>query len=267
MTRKKPQEPIEVGSVFAFQLPNKLFTACRVLRKKKMDGEQFVLAVCSPFISKDRPVVITEEMNRILRPNYHGIREEPAMYWISEPIRKEFVLLGTTAPSLEEKRFDTDSYGGWLNFQFDALTQWRWDHEREKLLQDEAEEERAMSDKQDAVQAAHEAELKSMTLEKLAKYRFFPDWDDYPSAKVINAARRLMKETVAQLADLGKPASKSKKMASIKSCVESFNALNTKYDEFIDTDIREDILVEIDRLTRASGLGEMTEQLDAWRDW
>lgn len=264
MARKKSKELPAVGSVFAYRLPNKLYTAFRVLKTKRMDGEKYVLAVCSPYISKTLPTTITDEMKLILHPSRW---KKPSMYWIDDPAEEGMVLLGMVAPSAEEKQLKTDSYGGWLNFQYDALTHWRWENEREKLLAEEAAEDQAAHEKYEKVLAELEEVRKSMTLEKLAKYKFFPDWDDYPSAKVIKACRQVMKDHVVQLLALGKTGTKPQKKALIKACVEAFNALNTRHDDFIDTDIREDIVEAISLLSIASGLGEMGDQIDNWRNW
>jgi hypothetical protein len=261
---KKPKVLPAVGTVFAFRLPNKLYTTFRVLKAKRMDGEKYVLAVCSPFISKTLPTAITDEMKQFLHPSRW---KKPSMYWINDPAEEGMIPLGMVAPSAEEKQFKTDSYGGWLNFQYDAQTNYRWNHDRKKLLADVKAEEQAMDEKRKRVQAEHDAAMKSMTLEKLAKFQFFPDWDDYPSTKIIKASRQVLKAHVAQLLDLGKPGTKTKKTAIIQACVEAFNALNKKHKDFIDTDIREDIVEEISRLSRACGLGEMDDQIDEWRDW
>ncbi len=266
MAKTKIKSLPPVGSVIAYLLPNKLYTTFRVLRAKTIDGPKYVLAVCSPFISKERPSGITDEMKRNLYPTFHGLKgKKPSLYWVSYPLDSTSLVIGSVTPSKEEKLFERASFGHWLNLQHDALTQWRWDHEREKLLADESAEQTARHERAGRIQAAHDAQMKSMTIEKLAKYKFFPGWENYPPTKVTNASRQLLKAHVAQLITLGTAGSKFQKSAIIKSCVEAFNTLNSQHDDFVDTDIREDIIDEISKIASASGLGEMAKKIDNWR--
>lgn len=172
-------------------------------------------------------------------------------------------------PPRELERSATDRFL-LLNLQQDALKQWCWEHNRDKLQAfnaEEAKEKVARRKSAYALQSTHDAKMKMMTLKKLTSFNFFPDWHDFPSPKVIRASRKILKEHVGQLLSLGDSATKSKKTTILKSCVEAFNTLNDKYDDFVDTDIREDIIVELGRLGRASGLGEMANKIDKWREW
>lgn len=260
-----------VGSVIAYQLPNGLYTTFRVLRAKSMDGPKYVLVACSQYISKELPSVVTDEMRIILKTTYPGrMGKRPSIYWISSPVDGKSKVVGKMPPSKEEKLFEKYSTGHWLNLQQDALKQWYWEHDRVKLQAldaEEANETLARRKRADALQSAHDTEMKSMTLEKLARYRFFPHWDDYPPAKVIMASRQIMNEHVVQFITLGKTGTKSQKTSIVKSCVEAFNDLNVKHGDFVDTDIREDIAEEVSRLSRACGLGDMAKEIDNWRDW
>ena len=271
MSKKKPTGLPPVGSVIADQLPNRLFTIYRVLRAKAIDGPKYVLAVCSPYLSKVCPSDITDEMKLILKTTYPERKgKKPSMYWISLPLDAKSRVIGSVTPSGEDKVADTNSFGHWSNLQQDALKQWCWENDRDKLQAlgvAERNEKVARRKRADDLQAAHDAQMKSLTLKKLATYKFFPDWDDFPPPKVIAASRKVLKEHVDKLILLGDTAARLKKSKIIKSCVEAFNALNNQHDDFVDTDIREDIIIELGRLSRASGLGEMTKEVEDWRAW
>jgi hypothetical protein len=271
MSKKKTKALPPVGSVIVHQLPNRLYMTSRVLRAKTIDGPRYVLAACSPYISELCPADITEEMKLILKTTYPGrMGKKPSIYWISSPLDPKSRVIGSAAPSSDEKVAETSNFGHWLNLQQDALKQWCWEHNRDKLQAlnaEEAKEKGARRKSADALQSTHDAEMKLMTLKKLTTYKFFPDWHDFPPPKVIRASRQILKEHVRQLLSLGDSATRSKKTTILKSCVEAFNSLNDKHDDFVDTDIREDIIVELGRLGRASGLGEMAKKIDIWRRW
>lgn len=271
MPKKKSNALPPVGSVIVHQLPNRLYTTSRVLRAKTIDGPRYVLAACSPYISELCPANITAEMKLILKTTYPGrMGKKPSIYWISSPLDAKSRVIGSATPSSNDKVAETQNFGHWLNLQQDALKQWCWEHDRDKLQglnTVEAKEKVARRKIAVVLQSANDAEMKVMTLKKLAMYNFFPDWHDFPPPKVIRASRAILKEHIDQLLSLGDSATKSKKTIILKSCVEAFNALNDKHNDFVDTDIREDIIVELGRLGRACGLGEIAKKIDNWRQW
>jgi hypothetical protein len=271
MPKKKAQTLPPVGSVIVHQLPNRLYTTFRVLRAKTIDGPKYVLAACSPYVSKLCPTKTTDEMKLTLKTTYPGRKgNKPSIYWISSPLDAKSRVIGSATPSSDDKVAETTNFGHWLNLQQDALKQWCWEHDRDQLQALKAvgaQENAARRQTAVALQSAHDAAMKLMTLKKLATYRFFPHWDDFPPPKVTRASRKILKEHVAQFLSLGDSAAKSKKAAILKSCVEAFNALHHQHDDFVDTDIREDIIVELVRLGRASGLGEMAKEINNWRQW
>lgn len=271
MSKKKPQSLPAVGSVIVHQLPNRLYMTSRVIRAKTIDGPKYVLVACSPFISKLCPADITDEMKLILRTTYPGrMGKKPSIYWISSPLDAKSRVIGTAPPTSEENVTETRNFGHWLNLQQDALKQWSWEHDRDNLQSVNAvaaEKNAARRNKAKAIQSANDAEAKLMTLKTLATYKFFADWQDYPSPTLIRASRKILKEHINQVISLGDSATKSKKTTILKSCVEAFNDLNAKHDDFIDTDVREDLIVALGKFGRASGLGEMAKQIDLWRQW
>ena len=271
MSKKKSKALPPVGSVIVHQLPNRLYTTSRVLRTKTIDGPRYVLAACSPYISELCPDETTDEMKLILKTTYPGRKgKKPSIYWICLPLDANSSVIGSAPLSSKDKVTETNNFGHWLNLQQDALKQWCWEHDRDKLQgldAMEANEKVARRKRADALQSAHDAESKLMTLEKLAAYKFFPDWHDFPSQKMIRASRKILKEHVAQLLSLGDSATKSEKTTVLKSCIKAFNSLNETYNHFIDTDIREQIIVELSKLGRASGLGDMAKKIDNWRQW
>lgn len=59
----------------------------------------------------------------------------------SERIPNDFIPIGTIEPSDDEEQFPCSSYGDWGSITCQPLAQWRWDHDREKVLAEDLVEE------------------------------------------------------------------------------------------------------------------------------
>lgn len=267
MARKRKKKLPDVGSVYVFPFGNGLFSACRVLQSHVVENINEVLVACSRWVGDRVPDKPTAEMREILVSTYFDLREELKLTWAHERPPNDFLYIGMLPPSEEDSQLDTTDRTGWGHFPYAAYTQWRWENERESLLAEKlAAEQEARAE---SLKAREEDERArgSLTLDHFVDYVFFEGWTDYPSKRVTRAARSAMQRLVNELVKLGSDAPVDQKTAAVKSCILSFNEMNDKFGDFMDTMIREDVSEEVWRIAYASGLGDIGEQMDEWILW
>jgi hypothetical protein len=154
--------------------------------------------------------------------------------------------------------------GGWA-FGLQALRQWRWDHDREAVLREDALEKRREAEMREECGRKREAYLKSVSLSDLQKPPFF-NWKGFRAAKIIRASEKIMADTVARLVKIGRDSPEADRLAILQQCIESFNTLDAKT-QFIDTIEREDICEQFEVIVHACGLGHHKDLADEWREW
>lgn len=272
VARSKKTVLPEAGAAFVFPLGDGRYGVCRVLRQANAKevrslGRPEVLVACSAWIGDAIPDVNDPALLPYLHLTHHSWKGHPFVFWDYQPPPREFNPLGVIPPTADERKMKCDTSAGWEGCRFHLLAQWRWHHDREALLAEEARKHEESLRKIDELNAAIEKERRSMTLEKLGKYRFFADWKEYPSKEAIKASREAMKKTVRALIALGPSASEEQRKQVLKDCIEVFNELDRKMNGFIETSVRDDICSEFDLLVHACGLGEYENLADEWRDW
>jgi hypothetical protein len=149
------------GAAFAFPIDDGRFSVCRVLldssshaqrgesldfMTRVLDGlrKQNFLVACSKWIGNRIPRADDPALRTILHLNHHSYVDEPNVLWISstEELPEDFIHIGTILPSPNEIAiYCIPRCGSWPSLTWDALTQWRWDNERDALLADERKQE------------------------------------------------------------------------------------------------------------------------------
>ncbi len=81
------------------------------------------------------------------------------------------------------------------------------------------------------------------------------------------SSRRIMAKLAKELIALGENAEHEMQLEAVKRCVQAFNELHRQFEEFSDTDVREDIVDEISLFGYACGFEDLNELVDEWRDW
>jgi hypothetical protein len=270
--RKIKQTLPEQGAAFAVRLDDGRFGVCRVLRQAHGNdvrtlGEPSVLVACSSWIGEAIPDPAEPALRKILLQTHHLWNGQPEVFWANDPPPGNFQRIGTIPPTPEERKTKCDTLAGWEVCQMSPLFQWRWDHDREAVLAEDArEEEIEEQENRKRIEAATK-DLKSLTLETLSAHRFFKNWKDYPPKEAIKASRALMKRTLKALAALGPKSKKDARRAVLQECIEGFNSLDATMGHFIETMERDDICSEFDLLVNACGLGDCENLADEWRDW
>jgi hypothetical protein len=173
--------------------------------------------------------------------------------WVSAP-RKTVELARRVLP-----------VSSWAQLLDQARKQWRWDHDRAGLLE---EEEAAQVARVAALQAAMarnaEAERaeEAAGLEGLVRHRFLPAWADEKPPALARAAEKLFRDAVKDLRQL--PARSAPKR--LRGLVTELNALYARYE--LDGDDAEDLLDALERLLRATPLtARQVDALDALREF
>ena len=116
-----------------------------------------------------------------------------------------------------------------------------------------------------ALQHDGDVEIEFRPLIELNSVVHFETWTDYPPKLAADESRTTLSNTITQLLGQSKT---SDKIASIRQCIESFNELNHRFNDFIDTELREQIIDAVYEIALASGLTpELAEKLDEWREW
>lgn len=270
--KKKTELPTE-GAAFAVPLEDGRYSVCRVLHDRDSEYAQeqrsrVILVACSAWVGDKVPDVTDESLRPILYLTHHAWKNKAEVVWIDDELPADFIPIGTIEPTPEEKAIESLTFSSWHSVRIQPLAQWRWDHDREAVLAEDQEKARR-KEQENTERLRHQREqfLAEATLERLQKRRFFPHWGEYPSKQAIRKSRKIMKETVNQLVELGQKTSKMKRMAVLQACIESFNALDVELDHFIETIEREDICEEFELIQHACGLGEIDDLSDEWREW
>lgn len=173
--------------------------------------------------------------------------------WVSAP-RKTAELAGRVLP-----------VSSWEQLLDQARKQWRWDHDRAGLLEEEAAAQVARVAALQAAMARNaEAERaeEAAGLEGLVRHRFLPAWADEKPKALARAAEKLFRDAVKDLRQL--PARSAPKR--LRGLVTELNALYARYE--LDGEDAEDLLDALERLLRATPLtAQQVDALDALREF
>jgi hypothetical protein len=239
------------------------YGACRVLRKKEEEGDVSVLAAATPWIGSTAPSLDEPLLRVILGSTHHNREGEGKVLWISEAVPATFTRLGVLEPTKQQARLDCQTFGGWMSLSIGVFTQWRWDHDREALLEEERQQEEHAKASREKQRVAYKP-LPSPGLHEMARQAAFKSWRGYVDAEILQESRAIVRATIRALLALGPDAPAAAKLDVIRECVEGFNDID---DGWICTIEREDICELIDELGARVDLDDFGEELEAWRDW
>lgn len=264
----------EVGDVFVFPLDKKLRSFCWIVRgmkprygyssklKKWMDSRDMVIA-CATWVGDDRDPTAEEIAARKLL--YIG--KQPLMRCDCNSPPKGFRKVGVMKKaSIGEKT--VENYSGYKAIRDEARRQWLRDHDRRRLLAEEAAE--AAADREDAARDAAEEKLiddavkkrKRATKATIGKLALLPDWIELVEKRHHTAVDKLLRELVTRLR-----AAKTldAKRGEITRTVEKINAWNDRTG-VIETPEREALATAIDDIGHAFGVKGHDLAGDT-RDW
>lgn len=266
MAKNKKSLP-EIGSTYAFPLDDGRFSACRVIGSVEDGKNSSVKVICTEWLGSSMPSLDDALLRKILFINHHSWNNSPVLQWVSDPVPADFILLGIIPPTNGEEKLECNSYSGWCALTVQPLAQWLWDNDREKSDANDKVRDEEYQRQRQKVESERNEYLENITLEKLLKRKFFPAWSEYPSEAAKKASREIMQETVKNLMGVPLDADESLKITHLKDCILKFNAIDQKFEYFIETIEREDICEEFESILHACKLGHLEDLADEWRDW
>lgn len=224
-----------------------------------------VLVISSPWVGAEAKRPADEEIRKVLVLNHHSWKNKPEASWICEPPPVNFLFAGNLQVTEEDEAFDSAAYGDWESLCVQPLKQWRWDHDRESLLLEEAAE-RQKTIERGRIFAEKRAEiLRTTTLDSLLKRRWFDKWDSEREITGRDESQRLITELVHTLHSAPK-LSKAVVRRHLRSCVEAFNRLDA-VNPFIQTTHAEDIFEALELIVIVTRQPDLISAIDEWRDW
>lgn len=263
--RYREQDFPPAGTVFAAPTGDGRFAAGRVLRRGIHLGAQGVLIAASPWLGNELPSLKSSAIRETLFLNHHSWRNVAEVFWVHDPMPDFFVVVGELELSSKDKKASSDTLAGWQSVPIQALLQWRWDHDREALLQEEARHaaERAEFQRQRA--AARAEFMRTLTLDSLAERTWFQSWEDAEPALPLNECRSLIATLVNELRAAPK-LTLSVVKKHLKQSVMDFNRLDEEH-HFIFTTEREDLCEVFEQIACAAKFPQVIDQIERWRDW
>lgn len=260
-----------VGTVYLMPLGDDRFGVCRVLREnageeRKRHGEPAVLVASSTWIGREPPDLADPRLREILSLTHHRWQNSPNANWVSMSPPDDFRAIGTLEPDENDRTYECWSSGGW-SFAYQVLMQWRWEHDRENVLREDAEKQEQEARQREEAARQRKAGRAEPTLAQLRNKRRFGDWADVAPAKATSSCRKLFRETIDALRELGEKPPEESVLPILRAFIEGLNELDVKYEHFIETTIREELCEEIDEIAAACGLGDRKDLADEWREW
>lgn len=252
------------GTVFLAPTADGRLAAGRVLRRAFEGGAPAALIVASPWLGDAPPPLDLPELRQTLILNHHRWTNHPERLWVFDTMPDDFRILGQIDLDPEAAAETSDTFGGWHSVPIQALKQWRWDHDRAALFEDEARETAAEAEHQRKRAAAREDYLKSLTLEALVDRKWFPNWDDDPHRPTA-ACRGLMTHLVHQLrAEPNLTRTFARRL--LQESVKAVNRLDAEQ-HGIATLEREDLFEAYEQILCAARFPQLIDQIDRWREW
>lgn len=176
----------------------------------------------------------------------------------------DFSVVGHLELSADDVATSSDTFGGWPSVPLQALLQWRWDHDREALLRDEARRDAELAESRRQRAAARAEFMRTLTLESLADRTWFESWDELES-DLLDECRTLVANLVNQLRSAPKLTLAIVKK-HVKQSVSDFNRLNDQR-HFISTIEREDLCEAYEQIACAAKFPQVIDQIERWREW
>lgn len=268
-------EPLTLGDVFIMPLGNKMLGACRVLRKVgEVPGEfpcEAWLVVGCDWIGDKPPQLLDPSLRRPLplTHHYHAAmgRNQFAAAHLEGPVPHDFQRIGNVQPSEDERLLSCSWQCNWENLRESVLMQWRWDHEREAVLAEDAVKAAQFTAQQAEIKRQRQESLKQLTYAKFREQKLFRGWGLPTPQKMITASRKLMTETATRLESLGPNPDREAARVLLRDCILAFNRLDEENEHWIETLEREDICSHFYELAHIAGFSDEPNLADEWRDW
>lgn len=174
------------GTVFVAPVADGRLAAGRVLQRAFTGGAQAALVAATPWIGTDIPPLESSVLRETLILTHHSWKSKPEIFWTWDLMPEDFRIVGQIELPESDRTAPSASFTGWQAVPLQALMQWRWDHDREALLRDEADEAARLAELNRKRAAVREEYLRTLMLDALAEPIRSKGFDYSPSSKVSN---------------------------------------------------------------------------------
>ncbi|MGE3778196.1 MAG: hypothetical protein AB7F89_13495 [Pirellulaceae bacterium] len=255
----------EAGTVFVAPTGDGRLAAGRVLRRQFEGGAFGALVAASRWIGREVPPLDLVELRETLVLTHHRWQATPEIFWAHSPMPADFTAIGRIELPPEDREASSFTFGGWHSVPLQALLQWRWDHDREALLREEAANAVAEAQRRQKAAAARAMLLRSLTLDSLAERKWLADWDSPSPGSPVAESRALLAQLVRELRAVPK-LTKTTARRLMRQSVRAFNRLDSPR-PFITTMEREELCEAYEQFACAAGFPELADEIDRWREW
>lgn len=265
------EKRLREGQVFAFPLGSQgHFGVCRVVRLHQ--GEAVLAAL--DWFGSTRPSLEMVSDRPLVYDNHGPFGGEAAIYWGAKEPPPDFECIGSSEPSREEIDLTTcrcegrvclckRRQGGWKACRASLYRYWRWQEDQAGYEAEREQMRQELARVREETEAMQQVEKKRMTLEQFRDTKLFEGWEGYRAPKIIEASRRVFRETAERL--MGFERWEGDEAAEVmRWCIEQFNELDSEH-HFIETLEREEICEAFEQLAELVGLEE--NLADRWREW
>ncbi|MCI0461040.1 MAG: hypothetical protein L0Z62_29175 [Gemmataceae bacterium] len=257
-----PLKKVRTGDAFLAPMQDGRLSVCRVLRAAP-DAET-VLVGASTWIGTEPPDLDEPQLRELLRPTHHLYDGEPYLLNVWDPVPATFTRLGVIPPTNKESKLSCPAFSGWDSFPLQVFLQWRWDHERDKVIAEDAAKKQAEAEARAREERAYKP-LPPQTLEDLRRQTPLPRWTGWAHGSTLREARRIVRETIDALIELGPDATEPARLDVLQDFITRFNVLDGQDGLDIDTIAREELCELVDDLGALVGLDDYDLSWD--RDW
>ena len=253
------------GTVFTAPTRDGRFSAGRVLCRQFHGGAHAALIAGTSWLGDKVPSLHLPELRNTLILSHHKWRNYLSIFWVQEPMPPDFIIVGQIELSQDDHAATSDTFTGWQSVAIHALTQWRWDHDRESLLRDEAQQAAEQAEAQRQLATTRAELMRTLTLDSLVDRRWFASWEDADSNLPLHECRSLIVKLVNELRAAPKLTLGVVKK-HLKQSVKDFNRLDAEH-HFIATIEREDLCEAYEQIMCAAKFPQVVDQVEQWRAW
>lgn len=254
------------GMVFAMPLRDGRIGVCRILRKEIQTIPCALVAV-SDWIGNEPPPLEDPAIRRILVKTHYKWSNIPEVMWVMSPPPPEFRALGLIRLLPEDTKAQSDWYGGWNSFPNHVLLQWRWDHEREALLAEDAAREKQESINRGEAEEKRSIYLASLTFSQLLEKDLFPTWDEYPGDGIKRECQNVIQTFIHTLNQADQPVARKFAADELKKCIKQLNLLDAQNKHFIETEEREHLHLVLEDVLHVARQPGLVDKIEVWRKW
>lgn len=255
----------EPGSVFVAPMPDGRLCAGRVLRSEFNRGAHAVLLAASTWIGSSDPELSDPRLVEVSLLTHHAWDRTPNVFWTFDLMPADFRTIGRIAPTAAELDIRSDSYGGWQSVPLQAYAQWRWDHDREALLTEEAQKEAEEAERKRISSERRAQYMRSLTLDSLAEQEWFESRGDEETSAQVARIRDVIMRLIADLRGLPKR-TQATVQKRFRQAIKELNQIDAEGDGILTIE-REDICEALEQIACAAKYPMLAHAIDQLREW